>query len=446
MVLTGPMTLQAAPKKKDSLPPQPISITADELYFSDKTGEMFAQGNVVVTQGKSQIFADIMRGNEQQTELWVDGKSRFVEPLSDVTGMKIRYNYGAKFGAMMDIKGKCGDDFISGDRVDIQPGKYTVYGATTTGCPAKGTPDYRITARKIEIWPNEKFIAHDAKVWIKNTVIYATPRYKKSLKKQDEEDEFPRFGYQDSDGFWISQRFSYALNDNVAAYADIAYYTKYGFRPTFGIVDQEENYTMRLTTGRFRDDNSNWIRKEPEFRFDLYPQTVGRLPLKYTMGVVIGQWTDDVKTSWHQDYHMYLQHDPIFLDGNKSWRLDLGTGFQHVRESVDASYQNVFRYNARLLKKLSPALTAWTAYNYMSNNNTSFSYGKTDVAREGILGLSWKINNRTTISYYTSYDFANSQTYDNYYSLKQNFHCWETTLTYRSIKKELIWLVNIARW
>lgn len=446
LFLTWTLPTQAGPKKKDSLPPQPIAITADELYFSDKTGEMFAKGNVVITQGKNRINADFLRGNEHQAELWGDGPARFREPLSDVTGMNFRYNYSDKHGVMQAIRGKCGDDYISADKVSFQQGQYTVYGAATTGCPTKGTPDYRVTARKMVIWPNDKVIAYDAKLWIKDTVIFSTPRYKRSLKRRDDDDEFPRFGYQDPDGFWISQRLSYALSNSMSAYTDLTYYPKLGFRPTFGLVDQEDDYTMRLTTGRFRDDNNNWIRKEPEFRFDLFAQPLGKLPLKYTFGAIIGQWTDDVKTSWHQEYNLYLRHDPIHLDTAKTWQLNLGAGFQHIRESVDSTSQNVFRYNARLSKKLSPSLTTWTAYNFTGNNNTAFAYGKTDVAREGILGLAWRINNRTTLSYYTSYDFANSRVYDNYYVLRQNFHCWEAEFTYRSVKKELLITFNIVRW
>lgn len=446
LFLTWTLPLQAAAKKKDDLSAQPISIVADELYFSDKSGEMFAKGNVIVSQGNSKISADFLRGNDKHNELWVDGVARYQEPLSDVLGMKIHYNYGLGFGTMQNIRGRCGEEFITGERATIETGKYVVYGASTTSCPTKGTPDYRVTARKIVIWPNDKVVAYDAKLWIKNTVIFSTPRYKRSLKRRDEDDEFPRFGYQDPDGFWISQRISYALSNSLSAYTDLTYYPKIGFRPTFGLVDQEDDYTMRLTTGRFRDDNNHWIRKEPEFRFDLFPQPLGKLPLKYTVGAIIGQWTDDKKTSWHQEYNLQLRHNPIFLDPAKSWQLNLGTGFQHTRESVDSSFQNVFRYNARLSKKLSPALTAWTAYNYMNNNNTTFSYGKKEVAREGILGLAWKVNNRTTLSYYTSYDFANSRVYDNYYVLKQNFHCWETEFTYRSVKKELIVTFNIVRW
>ena len=157
-LFTVTLPVQAAPKKKNKKPPQPIEIVADEMYFSDKTGELFAKGNVVITQDKSKIYADIVRGNDKQKELWVDGKAKLVEPLTNITGMKIRYNYEAQFGTMLDIRGKCGDDYISGSNIHFEKDKYTAYNSTTTGCPAKGTPDYRVTARKVVIWPDDKLI------------------------------------------------------------------------------------------------------------------------------------------------------------------------------------------------------------------------------------------------------------------------------------------------
>ena len=128
VLFAGALPAQAAPrKKKEKKPPQPIEIVADEMYFSDKTGELFARGNVIITQEKSKIFADIVRGNDKQKELWVDGKAKLIDPLTNITGVRIRYNYDAKFGSMENIKGKCGDDFVSGSNIHFENGKYTAY-------------------------------------------------------------------------------------------------------------------------------------------------------------------------------------------------------------------------------------------------------------------------------------------------------------------------------
>ena len=446
LLLAGPLPVQAAKKKKVKKPPQPIEIVADEMYFSDKTGELFAQGTVVITQDKSKIMAGIMRGNDKQMEIWVDGKAQLIEPQINVTGTKIRYNYGAQFGSMQDIKGKCGNDFISGNNIHFEEGKYTAYHATTTGCPAKGTPDYRITARKIVIWPGDKMIAYDAKVWVKNFVIYSTPRYSRSLRKEDEDDEFPTFGYEDPDGYWIKQRLNYALTDKITAYADLAYYSRAGFRPDFGLIDQEDDYTIRLTEGRFKDSDSRWIRKEPELRFEWHLKPVGKLPWKYYLTASYGKWTDENKSSWHQDYILYFSRNPIYLDQKKTWTWNNGFGGELIRDSYNASNQSILRFNTSLSKRLTPWLRVWSGFNFTSNNTSVFSYNNANVTNEWVNGFYIQIDKKTGFSFSNSYDTQLNRTYENYFTLHRNLHCWNTTIQYQSKAKKWVWDLRVIRF
>jgi len=442
-LIAGQMPVQAAQKAK-AKPPQPIEIKADELYFSDKTGELFARGNVVITHDRSQIFADIMRGNDKETEVWVDGKARLIEPLINVTGTGIRYNYGLKFGKMQDIEGKCGSDYISGNNIHFEEGKYTAYQASTTACPAKGTPDYRITARKIVIWPGEKMIAYDAKVWVKNFVIYSTPRYSRSLR--EDETAFPTFGYQDPDGYWIKQRLDYALSDKVSAYIDLAFYSRSGFKPDFGLVDQEKDYTLRLIEGNFLDTDGRRIRKEPEVRFEWNKKPVGKLPWTYYFTASYGKWTDSDKSSWHQDYLLYFTRSPIYFDKKKTWTWTNGFGGEQIRDSYNASTQSILRYNTAVSKQLTPWLTVWTGYNYTSNNANVFTYSSVNVTNEWVNGLHIQLDKKTAFSFVNSYDLLNHKTYENYFTLYRNLHCWNTSLQYKSIAKQWIWNLAVVRF
>ena len=443
LLLTGFVPVEAA-KKKKTKPSQPIEIVADEMYFSDKTGELFAKGNVVITQDKTKISADIIRGNDKETQIWVDGPARFIEPMTNVTGMRIRYNYGSQFGFMQDVKGKCGNDFVSGKNVHFEEGKYTAYEATSTGCPAKGTPDHRITARKIVIWPGDKMIAYDAKIWIKNFVLYSTPRYSHSLK--DDESEFPSFGYDSIDGYWIKQRLNYAITDNVTAYTDLAYYTKAGFKPDFGITDRETDYTISLITGHFKDGDGRRVRKEPELQFNWHKKPIGKTHWNYYFNATYGKWKDDTKSSWHQDYTLYFPRNPIFLDKKKTWRWNNGFGFEMIRDSYNASSQSITRFNTSLSKQVTPWLVAWVGYNYTSNNASVFSYNSVNVANELVRGIYIRLNKKTAISFSNSYDMLHNRTYENYIALHQNLHCWNSRLEYRTVKKEWRWDVMVIRF
>ena len=444
LLVAGSLPVQAATKKKVIKPQQPIEIVADEMYFSDKTGELFAKGNVVITHDRNKIMAGIMRGNDKQMEVWVDGKAQLIDPVTNVTGTKIRYNYGAQFGTMQDIKGKCGNDYITGENIHFEQGQYTAYQASSTSCPAKGTPDYRITARKIVIWPGDKMIAYDAKVWIKNFVIYSTPRYSRSLREDDT--EYPSIGYDDPDGFWIKQRLNYALTNKITAHVDLTYYDRAGFRPEFGFTDQEDDYTIRLIEGRFKDSDSRWIRKEPELRFEWKTKPVGKLPWKYYFTAAYGKWTDETKSSWHQDYILYFKRNPIYLDKEKTWTWNNGFGGELIRDSYDASSQNIWRFNTSLSKSLTPWLRVWSGYNFTSNNDGVFSYNNTNVTNEWVNGFFVQLDKQTGFSYSNSYDTKLGRTYENYFTLYRDLHCWNTSLQYQSKAKKWVWNLSIIRF
>ena len=459
LAMAGPFVAQAAPRgKKEVKPPQPIEVVADEMYFSGTTGELFGRGNVVVTHGDSRIYADIIRGNDKQTEIWVDGKARLIDPVTNITGMRIRYNYGFEFGTMSEVKGKCGNDFISSSNVHFEKGKYTAYNATTTSCPAKGTPDYRVTARKVEIWPGDKMIAHDARVWIQNYVVYSTPKYQRSLK-EDETSEYPSFGYESSDGFWIKQQFQYPLTNALSFKTSLAYYTHVGLKPNFELTQSEKDYSFRVSYGQYNDistsydpifggtdNNIDWVRKSPEFRFDWHAKPVGKLPWQYRFTALFGQWTDEFKSSWHQDYVLYFTRNPIYFDKEKSWTWTNGVGVQQLRESFDQSVQNSYRYNTVLSKKLSSRITVWTGYNYTSNNKSTFAYNSTDVAQEWLNMIYLQQDKKTGFSYANSHDISTGKTFENYFTIYRNLHCWNTYIQYKSKKKEWRWHLAVVRF
>ena len=50
----------------------PIVVEADELYFSDSTGDLFAKGEVKVSQNSDQILTDTINGNTKQTKVWAE--------------------------------------------------------------------------------------------------------------------------------------------------------------------------------------------------------------------------------------------------------------------------------------------------------------------------------------------------------------------------------------
>lgn len=457
LVLLAALPGQAAEKDKAAAkvkPPAPVVIEGDELYFSDLTGNIFAKGSVVVTQGDTKMLGPLIRGNSKSNDLWIDDKATYLEPGNKLTGSAFHYNYKEHTGSFVDASGTMGRELVAGKHIDLVPDGYVIYDGTMTGCPAK-VPDYHVSATKVEIWPGDKLVAYNAKFWIKDKVIYTMPKYQKSLRK-DSQSEFPRLGYTSQDGWYIAQYLEYPLantdSGSIGAYTDLAYYGKRGFKPIFGLFDRERLYSLNLVKGDFRDGNNYWITKEPELRFDWHPQRLGKLPVSYSFYAIYGKWTDSAKSAWHQDYNLYFSGDEIKI--NNLLSLYLGTGFEritdkYIRGDSGTKSTNSFRYDGTLYQFWSPKLTTWVAYHNIHNNYGGFLYGSSPLSRSLDTGIAFTVDKMNKISYYQSYDLELNNVYEKNFVWDRNLHCWQATVkytTYRDRPSQLSWYLSTNRF
>lgn len=431
-------------KKAAAKPAGPIVVEADDLRFSDETGDVLARGHVHITQDGTELLAEQVDGNTKRTSLWVNGAATYLDPAQSVNliGNGIFYNYKEKTGTMETAHGKVDRNIVTGQAIDMQPGEVIIHNGTTTTCPAK-VPDYHVSAEKIEIYPGDKMIIYNAKFWIKDKVIFRLPKYQKSLQ-QGAQSAFPRIGYRAYGGFFVGQYLAYPLSPKVTVYDDMVYYSQKGFRPSYGVSDREQNYNINLIGGHYLDDDGNWIKKTPELNFNYYNHRLGDSPFSYTFNAVYGRWSDDHKTSWHQDYSLYFSRDPIKL--SPSLTLYLGTGYELVHESYDDSTNNILRFDTTLNKTVNSRLTAWVGYHYTRNNTTLFDYDRTDLGRELDTGFSYRIDRLNTISFNQSYDLANDRVYDQDYTWTRNLHCWEASITYRAKRDQIVADLSTIRW
>ncbi|KYZ76409.1 hypothetical protein AXX12_08220 [Anaerosporomusa subterranea] len=419
-------------------PSAPTVIEADQVYFSDMSGDMSARGNVKITQNQDTILTEYMRGNQKQTTIWVDGSATLIQPDTKITGNGLTYNYNAKTGVINQAKGVVTEfdippvgtrpgsgnvkrKFLTGKNVELAPGYLVASEATYTGCELE-TPDYHMSADKVEIWPGDKMVAHNAKFWIGNTVVYATSRYESKLGEKNGS-PFPHIGYDGDDGVYIRQSLQYPIANNLKAYANLTYYSEAGFKPNYGVKWDKSDYYFEITAGDFNDDDV-WIEKKPEFRFGLPTRRIGTTPFSYYFTAVYGKWTENNRTSWHQEYDLYFSHDPIPLDKAKSLNLYLGTGIEHIRESYDDSSFTSLKFNSSLGKAWNPKLYTYIGYNYTQNQSAVFTYDQADVATELVAGVSYTLDKNHTVYYSHSYDLDAQKTYSQTYGWNQNFHCW----------------------
>ena len=72
----------------------PTRIDADKMSYSGSTGNVYAQGDVVVTQGNQTLMAPRIEGNTKTTEYRTVGGYRYLEDggrTKDITGQNMTY-------------------------------------------------------------------------------------------------------------------------------------------------------------------------------------------------------------------------------------------------------------------------------------------------------------------------------------------------------------------
>lgn len=89
---------------------QPIVLTGDHAQYDNVSGDFFAEGNVVVTQGNQVIRTNQARGNMKTGDVWLEQGSELQEPGTVTKTKWAYYNFNSKTGELKQISGKNGKD------------------------------------------------------------------------------------------------------------------------------------------------------------------------------------------------------------------------------------------------------------------------------------------------------------------------------------------------
>lgn len=453
IVVASNVTLAEAAKKnkeeqtnikvEEKKEPIPVIIEGDDITFNEQTGEIYAKGKVVFTQADAVVTGTDIEGNTIKTKVWAKDKTLLSQPDLKLNGYETDYNYGDRTGTMKKVDGVVNNKIVKGNNVEFYPERVVIYNGTITKCPAI-KPDYHISAKKIEIYPNVKMIAYDVKVWAKDKVMYSTAKYETSLDPSEKQNSiYPDVGYN-SDGFYVKQHFEEPVSNNLSAFLDLDYYSEPGFKPHYGLINRFAAVDLILQQGNFQDSDEHWIKKKPEWRVQLHKQRLFDLPVSYVVNAIYGKWEDETKSSWHEDYNIYFSRDTIKI--SEKMNLNLGTGYQIVKESYNNSENDKFIYDITLSDNFDKKWNGWIGYHYVQNNSTLFNYDSDDLSRELITGLTYAIDDKNSLSFVQRYDLDNSRVYDQDYTWYHDLHCLKASLTYRAKREEIKFRIGIKEW
>ena len=427
-------------KSKEGIPAAaktalPITLYGDHVVYHQDTGDFTANGNVRIYQGKQRIYTTLVAGNMKSGDVYLKNGGKLLEGDTSTTGENVHYNFNTKSGTLEKISGNSGPDFYRAEEGAIYPDRIELgKGATTTRCPAiKHTPCLEIRASKVVIYPGEKLIAYDVKVYVKGKHIYTRDRLISDISGGENKAAvvIPHIGYSSDHGMEFIYNYEHVLDANNTLNAKMLYYTEIGWRPMYSYTHDAKNFYVKVKNGYAEDSDNNWIKQQSDVLVGYKSHKfTDKLPLSYSMYYEHGLWSSDSKKSWHTSYGMLINHDRIHLSGDKTLFLDLGVGKKWLNESLTDKTTNTMFYKATLGKSFKYGWNTWTSYYRQGDLEDVFDYDTTDMNKEIQWGIKKKFDENNDLAFITRYDLDSNSLYNYTLRYKHNFCCWQLVVEY----------------
>lgn len=426
--------------KKEADNPLPINMSAEHAEYDSVSGDFHVSGNVVITQGTEKLLTTYAVGNMKTGDVWLEQGGTLIEPKSNMHGKWVHYNFNNKTGEIKEITGTSLKDIYDAPHATIYPDKIVMdEGGRTSRCPSvKHPPCLSVTAKTFEIYPKEKMVAHDVKVYVRGKHVYSRDLWVNNFNDDGKTKIMPRVGYDGSDnGFYVKLEVSQPVSEKTMVSVDLPKYSKAGYKPVYKINHNERNFSISYMHG-WDEDDGDWYKKQNTWRFNYKNHhIIDGLPLSYSAYYEYGLWNRwyentgrSGRKSWHKEYAVYLNHDPIYLFNSKNTVLNLTVGKKWVNESVTGDTRSTDMYYATLGQKLTPQWRTWLGYYREKETSALFDLGQPDMEIELRNGLQWTPDSKNIVSVVNRYDLSKHRNYETDYRWLHKFCCWALEFTY----------------
>lgn len=329
----------------------PATVVADKMRYNDTTGEVAAFGRVEIKHMMDTYQTEYVYGNTISQKYVVPGELVWKNPTTDLKAARADYDAKAAVGHFEKVSGwDSGTYYFQGESgtYDKNANHMVIeHGYFTTKHAVAKVPDYRIEADSIDIYPGDKYIAHNVRLMAKNTVLVTLSTYKGSLQKNRVSpfSLIPRPVFDSDNGFGLHNRIEIPLDAdmNLTAYMENRWYTKAGYKPDVGVHYQTPvgglNFHYAEEESSTNDDGGIWVKKRPSLEFDSKHFYLGGSRFYVGAKGDIGYWEEDGRKGQHKSYDAYISGDP--------WKLG-----KFMRFSWRAGYmRDYYSYNGGNIRK-----------------------------------------------------------------------------------------------
>lgn len=154
-----------------------IIVDGDKVEYFEKSGRIVASGNVVVTYGDVKATCDKIEVNTITRKAFCTGKVRIVEPDGTLSGERVRYDFAKKRGQVISGEINAYPWFGEAETTTrVGDNEYVFHNGYITTCDLD-VPHYRIKAKKVRVFPDDKIIATNVVFYVDEVPVLFFPYY-----------------------------------------------------------------------------------------------------------------------------------------------------------------------------------------------------------------------------------------------------------------------------
>lgn len=215
-LLTGHLSFVLNPAAAQSADPSPqtaVELNGDEIEYAVDGNTIKASGNVVIVFRDTSLYCDSVEFDQNTQTARAKGNVRLVTKDGEVRGRDMVFNFGTMTGEMNGAR-IFATPYWGETRAMAKVGqnKYEMEKTYLTTSDWD-KPEYRLEAKKVEIYPDDKLVARHVIMKIGEIPVMYFPRFTQSLN-----DKKPKFiftpGYDKDWGAFLLTQYRYYINDD----------------------------------------------------------------------------------------------------------------------------------------------------------------------------------------------------------------------------------------
>lgn len=398
---------------------QPASVTveADIISYDSVRRIVTAQGNVRITGPRYRVFADAARYDLGGEVMVATGQVRIVDDRRrELRGATLTYFTRTDEVRLEPSEGIIDPQrrvFVRAARAQFTPQRITGEESFVTTCDPR-QPLVHVTARRIEIVPEEQLVAHDAAVFFGSRRIFGMSRFVVSLVPGEEGVLVPGFGHNTVDGFWVDHRARLRL-PSARGMVQLKYGTQSGLFGLLTLTSPAPAYTATLRLGRTQTVSDERERSllpyyVAEIGAQSRPAPVGRTPWSWSVSGTAGWFEDQTArvSTTRLDGQVLLQSSSISIAPRLSFSANAGV---QLTAYGTGAHRTIAGAGVVLSYAVDAHTTATAGYTLRGISGASpLTIDVVDPASTVSLGMTRAVTDRYVVSTSVAHNFAVPET------------------------------------